>query len=227
MKKINPDKKYILSRILLTALSAFGFLAFFSALWYFQVYGNIGFDALFYTLFTDFSGVQGGLVLSWVVRGLLPTILCTALVFVLLFVIFYKKGKEKGEQAFFKMRIVSLALIIVLFALCFGDASSRSGLTAWVLNSVIKSDIYETEYVDPKDVEIKFPEQKRNLIYIFLESMETTFMPEDKGGANKDNCLPNLYNLAKDNVNFSHNSSVGGGRDIYGATWTAAAMTAR
>ena len=33
-----------------------------------------------------------------------------------------------------------------------------------------KTTFYEENYVDAKDVAIKFPEKKRNLIYIYLES---------------------------------------------------------
>ena len=71
------EKKYIVSRILLTVLMFIGFLAFFSALWYHIVYGDIGFDGLFFTLFAGMGGVQQGLVVSWALRGLLPSVVAT------------------------------------------------------------------------------------------------------------------------------------------------------
>lgn len=37
--------------------------------------------------------------------------------------------------------------------------------------------------MDPALVPVTFPEQKRNLVYIFMESMESTYASTDVGGA--------------------------------------------
>ena len=218
------DKKYIFSRILLTCLMFVGFLAFFSALWYHFVYGDIGFDGLFFTLVAGMGGVQQGLVISWALRGLLPTVLATVAAFFLLLFVPYKKGKNKEQREFKKIRTVALSLAVAVFISFFATAGGLANMYVWIGNLFVETDIYEEEYVAPENANITFPEQKRNLIYIFLESMETTFFSQETGGANKDNCLPNLHKLASDNINFSQNSSVGGGRDSEGASWTSAAM---
>ena len=44
-----------------------------------------------------------------------------------------------------------------------------------------ETDIYDTYYVDPKTVSFEF-ENKRNLIYIFVESMEISFADKQMGG---------------------------------------------
>ena len=54
-----------------------------------------------------------------------------------------------------------------------------------------------------------FPEKKRNLIYIFLESMENTYMSKLDGGAYDINYIPDLTALAEENLNFSHTDQVG------------------
>ena len=74
------------------------------------------------------------------------------------------------------------------------------------------------------EVKITFPEKKRNLVYIFLESMETSYFSEAEGGALKENVIPELYTLARDNLNFSHNMDVGGFYSTSGTTWTIGAM---
>ena len=38
-----------------------------------------------------------------------------------------------------------------------------------------QSDFIEEHYVDPNGVRLSFPEEKQNLIYILLESMEGTY----------------------------------------------------
>lgn len=75
-----------------------------------------------------------------------------------------------------------------------------------------KSELYENAYVNPKKVNLTFPEQNRNLIYIFLESMETAYISKDLGDAQKENLLPNLTNRIQSGeaINFSNTDTIGG-----------------
>lgn len=45
------------------------------------------------------------------------------------------------------------------------------------------STLFEDYYVDPNNVDINFPENKRNLLLIYMESMESTYASTDVGGA--------------------------------------------
>ena len=72
------------------------------------------------------------------------------------------------------------------------------------------STLYEDYYVSPDDVELKFPEKKRNLIYISLESIESTYTSYENGGDNDTDFLPELSALAKENINFSNREQLGG-----------------
>ena len=72
-----------------------------------------------------------------------------------------------------------------------------------------------------------FPEKKRNLIYIFLESMENTYMSKLDGGAYDINYIPELTALAEENLNFSHTDQVGGAYEVEGIRWTVASMFAQ
>ena len=84
--------------------------------------------------------------------------------------------------------------------------------------------LYEEEYVDASKVDFVFPEKKRNLIYLLLESAETSDYSSNEGGALKYNCIPELYRLANENVTFNGNR----GFDVApGASWTIAAMIAQ
>lgn len=71
-------------------------------------------------------------------------------------------------------------------------------------------------YVDPRNVKLNFPKKKRNLIYIFLESMENTYMSKLDGGAYDINYIPELTALAEENLNFSHTDQVGGAYEVEG-----------
>ena len=86
--------------------------------------------------------------------------------------------------------------------LCFLCVNYNLEFIEFVRHQMIVTTIYQNEYVEPKDVQYQFPEKKRNLIYIFLESMEVTYTNANEGGAQPADLIPELRGLAKDNVNF-------------------------
>ncbi len=121
-----------------------------------------------------------------------------------------------------KMTVLSVAALLA-GALLF---LSRMGVPEFVEAVAGTSDFIETHYVDPREVEITFPEKKRNLIYIFLESMENSYADKESGGVFDSNYIPELTDLAEENVSFSQSNQMGGGLCFPGTTWTASAMAA-
>lgn len=89
------------------------------------------------------------------------------------------------------------------------------------------SDFYKNEYITPKYENIVFPENKKNLIVILLESMESSFTSKENSGLFDINLIPNLSILANENINFSNTAKIGGGTDLSGTGWTIAAMTSK
>ncbi|MEG0591649.1 MAG: phosphoglycerol transferase, partial [Lachnospiraceae bacterium] len=89
-----------------------------------------------------------------------------------------------------------------------------------------KSSFIEEKYVNGQDINIKFPDNKRNLIYIYLESMEATYLSEELGGSFKENLIPNLSTLANEGINFSSNLGLGGYYTPTCTGWTIAALFA-
>ncbi len=221
------SKKYIVSRIILAIALFTGFLGFFSAQWYDRIYGDVGAESVIFSVFAGVGGVQEGLVNSWLLSGLLPAVVVTILgAFIFLFVP-YILYRGRDEERFEHSRKISALLAFVCFLTTFFTAFCSIGLDKWTANLFIKTNLYEEEYVEPESVSVTFPEKKRNLIYIYLESMETTFFSEEQGGVLEENAIPELYELASKNTNFSQNKSVGGGRSPYGTTWTIGAMLAQ
>ena len=66
----------------------------------------------------------------------------------------------------------------------------------------------------------------KNLIHIYVESLETTYASVEDGGAQEINYIPNLTSLAlsKDNVSFSDNDRLGGFSVASGSDWTMGAL---
>ena len=203
--------------VVLTLLLLFAFVCFFAARWFVTVYGRIGFDSILFTLQSSLDGVQSDLVRSYLLGGLLPALLCTVLSCTILLIL--RKLPVRG--------LVSILGSIALAVGLIGYAAVDVELTDYVRDLIWRGQLYESEYVDPDTVQITFPEEKRNLVYIMLESMETTYLSEDLGGASDVNLIPELYELARDNINFSHTDGVGGFHATNGASWTIGAIVAQ
>ena len=120
---------------------------------------------------------------------------------------------------------IKYSVIILVFSTAF--ALGQIGLYTYLFNQVNKSEIFEKEYVASEDVKIIFPEKKRNLIYIFLESMETTVVSEENGGGWEYSIIPELEKMAKENINFSNTEKLGGALPVPGTGWTVAGMVAQ
>lgn len=83
------------------------------------------------------------------------------------------------------------------------------------------SKFFVENYVNPDSVKITAPKQKRNLILIYIESLETTFSDKEHGGNQDTNLIPEITELALQNISFGRNGKhIGGGLDASGATST-------
>ena len=206
-------KRY-LANFGLCVLLLLAYLAFFAACWYVRVFGNTGFDSVLFTLSAGLDGVGTGLMENFVYGAAVPAAVMTALTALILL----------QPKAWRRWISVSISLVLSLCLLV--HAAFRVDLVDYIRNQFRTTQLYEDHYVDPNSVQITFPEEKRNLIYIYLESMETSYLSKELGGALEHNLILELTQLAKENINFSHNKSVGGFRQVTGASWTVGAMVA-
>lgn len=85
-------------------------------------------------------------------------------------------------------------------------------LIAEFSGSATFSDFYAKEFRRLHFENLEFPKEQRNVIVIFLESMESSFADKAAGGMMDSNLIPNLTKLANDNISFSHSlKDIGGG----------------
>ena len=197
-------------------------ICLFSAHWYVQTYGNTGFDSILFTLQSSVGGAESTLVYRFLIGAILPAALASAGFLVLLFYIpcrFPALRKLRGSLGI----VAALALSMALST----NAAVTVELDEYIVDLVVESELFENEYVDPDTVTITFPEEKRNLVYIMLESMEISYLSEELGGALEYTLIPELYDLALNNTNFSHSSGVGGFHETSGASWTIGSMVAQ
>lgn len=88
------------------------------------------------------------------------------------------------------------------------------------------STFIEDNYISGADISISFPDKKRNLIILYLESVENSLLSAENGGGWGYSVMPELEELAMNNVNFSDSEKIGGAYPIIGTEWTVAALVA-
>lgn len=196
-------------------------LLFLSVQWMFRTWSHLSMEELVFHLQSPLEGTNIDMIREYLVECLFPALILFVVVIVLL-VIFRKK------RWFY---ILDGILLIVFLLLAGGSVFftvQRLDLDAYLESKGSYSEFIDTYYVDPADTTITFPEQKRNLIYIFLESMETTYADRQSGGAFEENVIPELTKLAQNNEDFSGESEMlNGAYTTTGATWTMGAMFAQ
>lgn len=93
-----------------------------------------------------------------------------------------------------------------------------------ILLHLSASSFIEDNYLDPKTVGLNFPKRKKNLIRIYVESMEVTYADQGNGGALKQNLIPTLTQRSGEGVSFrGKDRRLNGILSTHGSTWTIAA----
>ena len=221
MKKIKKVlvKIAVVLEIVLTAVFAFiAPLLLFSAWWMFRTWKNLTMDELVFHLTGPLEGTNSDIIIEYLLQCMIPSILILALTIIGM-VIFRKKK-------FFYL--LDGVVLVTFIGLSFGTVymtAEKLDLDGYLASQGTYSEFVDNNYVDPAEVSISFPEQKRNLIYIFLESMETTYADIEDGGGFDENVIPELTKTAQDNEDFSgEDQAINGAYSMYGTTWTMGAM---
>ena len=133
------------------------------------------------------------------------------------------KSKQLITEAFKSTVAVITALAMITTAGYFAEHFLHISMlyTAYF----VKSDFFEENYVDARDIKITFPEKKRNIIFFYLESIENTYLSKDLGGYMEENLMPELTELSYEGITFSDTSQkFGGPNQIFGTSWSLASM---
>ena len=203
-------------------ISVLAILICFSIKWMLETWANLTMDELVYHLNSPLEGTNSDMIWQYVFKCIVPTIIIIMAITAIMIIL--KKKKKRTGYIYIIVLIVSVTILVLY------------GYTAWkkldigdyMSGQSETSTFIDDNYVDPKEVTLTFPEKKRNLIYIFLESMETTYSDEDSGGAFGKDVIPELTEIAQENEDFSgKDNKLNGGYSMPGTTWTMGAMFAQ
>lgn len=204
--------------ILMILISVLGFILYNLGNWVLDTWGLLSIDEIIFHLKVPLDGTNSDVVLDGI-NACVP--LAVLVLFLSIFLIIGLRNKH-GKC------MIALFLVAVIACGSAGRAAyevyDELDVKEYLVSQKKESHFIEQNYVDPRTTKITFPEQKRNLIYIYLESMESTFASKGDGGGLDFNCIPELTTLAEENTNFSDSDKLGGGYPAYGGTWTMAGI---
>ena len=221
-RKITKEQVWDAAKIIGWFLLVFVLLlASYSASWAMKAWANLKMDE-FVAQMRTMTGVGKDMVARYLISCLLPA---SAYALMLIAIVLMLKRMQHKAIVF---RRISAVLVVALFAISLGKFWTKLGISEFINNQLSSAEFIEKHYKNPADVALQFPEQKRNLITIFLESMETTYADEASGGAFSYNCIPELTELAMEYEDFSgEENALNGGNMMPGSTWTIAALFAQ
>ena len=191
-----------------------------SARWMLVTWPNLKMSELMYMLSQGFTGTGGAMIASYVEYCVIPTVIAAVMLAGLHFIM---RNMPKTV-----MRTYLITVSVLSVAISGAVVYQKIGIGDYVVAQSVESEFIRDHYADPDKVTYVFPEQKRNLIYIYLESMEVTFADQENGGAFEYNTIPELTQLAQENEDFSGNTrQLNGGISLPDTTWTMGAMFAQ
>ena len=190
-----------------------GFVLALSARWAYDYFGLSCFEQIIFHLKVPLEGTNTQFIRDWIRKCFLKGIIFSLVLSVLcIFKIYRNYYSEVCKFVFICCIIYGLYKIKIV---------------EYIVNQFRTTDLYEKYYVDGKTVNITFPEKKRNLILLYVESMETTYTSVENGGNYPVDLIPEVTALAKEHLNFSHQEKLGGAHVVAGTGWTTGGLVAQ
>ena len=197
----------------------------FGLTWLLSIWHDITFDEIVFYLSAPLEGTSQDVMNSFYIRVVLFTLIAVIL-FTCSLVFFRIKKRYSAYKKYLLIVFVALSAV-----LCYQTARAvvRYRVVEYVRSRITKSDFIDQNYVEPTSKNVIFPEKKRNLVYIYLESVETTFADKESGGAFEKNVIPELTKLAtKEGECFSGDrKTLNGGYVTTGSSYTMGALVAQ
>lgn len=228
--KISKLERVIISIFYICLFGAIFFIS--SANWAMNHFKGVSINQIIYTLLQPLAGTDQSQISSYITGPILQSIFYTLLIILMFYLLNYGIRLKKKQHfiKYFPFRKITLTILSVLILvgglLISVNEIGYAEVKAYFFE---KSKVYEKNYIDPSKVKVTFPTQKRNLIYIFMESLESTYISKDLGGGENVNLLPNLSRMIQNGeaLNFSNSDKIGGALTIQETAFTAGGMVAQ
>lgn len=206
-----------------------------SACDWFDMRFGVSFEEILFTITSPLNGSDVSFLdeaVEYVISDILPmlgTLLLLILICILLryvlVQIYITIGKFHFHFDLYSLyRNICVVSVLVFFIHSIAYSVNTLGIDEYLAYKSEQTTIYEDYYVDPNDIVLSNTDARRNLIFIYLESMENSYASKELGGNQEIDYIPNLTSLAKENISFSHNDMLGGATITTGSSWTMGAL---
>lgn len=147
--------------------------------------------------------------------------------YIFIFKIFKKQLSISMKRKLILIFLINFYLIISFFFILNLTKNIIKPLNLINKTKINDYDFFKENYINPKNVELNFPKKKQNLIYIFAESLESTFFSKNLDGIEKQNILDPITNISKEGINFSNTENFGGAYSVFGTNFPTAGIVAQ
>lgn len=213
--------------------------------WSIDEYGKIPFSQIVFHLKVPLSGTSNDIIDEFIdgfMKDSLAVLIIALVILIVISIINIKNKKEyvlkitkkkknktivKTYRLFKIVKVVTALFVVInlIYDICF--VYTELGIHDYIKDLRNPTTLYEQYYVDTAKTKITFPEKKKNLIYIFVESMEATYSSKEYHGAFNYNLIPQLTKLSLANETFSKGNYLNGAKPMTNTTWTVAGMVAQ
>ena len=201
-------------------------------------FSGITIDQLVFHMNTNLEGSNWSTFLPTLIQAgiyiLIAVIGCTIVTFIQKYFIKkanrYRKFNLKAKEMIKEYSLHFITTLCGFVAICIVLVSLADNyyLIDYLAARRIDTEIYDKYYIDTATVELTFPEKKKNLVYIYMESMEMSLADESHGGGKSVNVIPELTDIALENDCFNGDTDIlNGARSLYNSTWTIAGLVAQ
>lgn len=215
--RIPMRKKHFVSLVFASVLLSLGMMLGYGAEYLVKHFGDVGIQELLFYMKTPLVGTN---MSSFEV--MFKTCACIIGVSVVVVAVADMMARRVGWKKGYVLWIILPGIVVGGYAV--GMTAKHFDVVSYWKFIHDDTTLYEDYYVDAREVELTFPEEKRNLVYIFLESMEVTYASQSVGGAMKENYIPELSKLALENIDFSEDGKMQGVITLTGADYTSGGL---
>ncbi|MDO5376498.1 MAG: LTA synthase family protein [Staphylococcus rostri] len=217
----------VLVKVVILLFTIIGLLVVFFADWFIDYFGNITPEQFLFNLKSPIKGTSDGMVAEIfrtpILKSLFFAIPIVILVVYNRYDIVWQKHRTLLKRTVGKSLLLLIAFAVLVSGVTYGSKKLR---LPEVYEAYAKDSQYiKQNYVAPTTKQYQFPEKKRNLVHIYLESVENSYLSKDLGGYMHENLMPELTALSKEGVHFSDTKDpFGGPYQTYGSSWSVAGM---
>ena len=221
-------KKSLLIKVISILFFIIGVTFIFFSNWFIDYFGIITPEQFLFNLKSPLKGTSTDMFKEIFMTPVFAIIASTTVFLIFMnFSYDISLTKDSIKKKILSKRILSrisfiLAFVCLVIGVPYG--SHKLNLSKVVKAYYSNSNYFDENYIDPRDVKMSFPSKKRNLIHIYLESIENTYLSEELGGYMNYNLMPELTELSKEGISFSNNDKFGGPYQTYGSSWSVAGM---